>query len=138
MAQGMNTSEEFLRSLSSAAPRVDLPSGWYNASGDCVFVYSEDVTHRAERVDDRLTVYRAIDDDRIVGLKVKDIRTLPSHELMHVLVQTGPIEVVTLLFVTFSAGTKGADQGRLLIYKDATHLFRTAKVDMEDLQACGG
>ncbi len=51
---------------------------FYSPEGDCVFFHFEDADHFAERVDCWLTVFKAFDDRRLVGFKLKNIRTLLS------------------------------------------------------------
>lgn len=51
---------------------------FYSSEGDCVFFHFEDADHFAERIDCWLTVYRSFDDRRLVGFKLKNVRTLLS------------------------------------------------------------
>lgn len=50
----------------------------YSPTGDCVELYFEDSDCYAERVDCWLTLYRAFDNDRVVGFMLKNVKTLLS------------------------------------------------------------
>ncbi|MFH1108407.1 MAG: hypothetical protein V1790_04305 [Planctomycetota bacterium] len=50
----------------------------YSAAGDCVEYFFEDTDHFAERIDCWLTVYRAFDDRRVIGFKLKNVKALVS------------------------------------------------------------
>ncbi|HKB16325.1 MAG TPA: hypothetical protein VKF62_09670 [Planctomycetota bacterium] len=102
MAEELAELRNLLRRVEEGAVRVPLPSGWYSREGDCVFFFNEDVPYRAERVDDLLTLYRALGSDRIVGAEVKGIRNLPKHHrLVLEVFRTGYVEMVALLLLTF-------------------------------------
>jgi hypothetical protein len=49
---------------------------WYNRYGDCVVFHSSEEEGYAERVDDLLTLYRAVEDDRVVGFQVKGVASI--------------------------------------------------------------
>ncbi len=51
---------------------------FHSPAGDCLYYYFENAEHVADRVDCWLTVYYATDDQRLVGFKLKNIRTLLS------------------------------------------------------------
>ena len=54
------------------------PSTQYDADGDCIEFFAENVPFNAERVDDRLTMYVAESDGRLVGCLISDVRLLIS------------------------------------------------------------
>ena len=102
MADELADLGSLLRDAEGRAERVPLPSGWYSREGDCVFFFNEDVPYRAERVDDHLTLYRALGHGRIVGAEVSGIRKLPQHHrLVLEVFRTGYVEMVALLLLTF-------------------------------------
>lgn len=90
------------------APRKGIQS----IEGDCVFIHLEDVPHYAERVDDLLTAYCALDDNRLVGLQIKGISTFPRNAGFEVQFGTredtpgNRIELVQLLLLTFTRQQK--------------------------------
>ena len=51
---------------------------YHSPQADCVKYFLEDVDHFADRIDCWLTLYRAMDDKRMIGFKLKNIRTLLS------------------------------------------------------------
>ncbi len=51
---------------------------FYSLEGDCVKLYFENVDYFADRVDCWLTAYKAFDDKRLIGFKLKNIKTLVS------------------------------------------------------------
>lgn len=46
---------------------------YYSKAGDCLIFYFEEAESYAERVDGLVTVYRAIEDDRLVGCQIKEV-----------------------------------------------------------------
>jgi len=66
---------ETVRWLESIEPGVEeCPAAFYNPDGDSITFLIEATEYYGQRVDDRLTVYRAFDDDRIVGSYFKGVR----------------------------------------------------------------
>lgn len=59
----------------AAAKGETIPRpGWYHSKdGDCIFAHWEDVPSYAERINGPITVYRAMDDKRIVGCQLKGV-----------------------------------------------------------------
>jgi hypothetical protein len=51
---------------------------FYSPEGDCVYYYFENQRTYNDRVDCWLTAFRSSADDRIVGIKIKNIKTLLS------------------------------------------------------------
>lgn len=51
---------------------------YHSTVGDFIEFYFENSDSHAVRMDAWLTVYKAMDDDRLVGFKLKNIRTLRS------------------------------------------------------------
>jgi hypothetical protein len=61
------------RALKLAGTKKSEP-GWYHSKdGDCIFAYWEDVPSYADRINGPITVYRAVDDNRIVGCQLKGV-----------------------------------------------------------------
>ncbi|MEE9394883.1 MAG: hypothetical protein V3W41_20535 [Planctomycetota bacterium] len=79
------------------------PGGFFSESGDCVFFYNEDVPYVRDRIDGLVTVYRAIDDSRIIGVQVKNVSRLPFHDALQVEVSSvNQRDMVRLLLLTFA------------------------------------
>ena len=103
MAKTNDPLTEFLTERAKRAPATPSPGGSYSKEGDCVFFYTEPVESKAERVDDLLTLYRAIDKThRIVGAQIKGIRKLAEHDLIGFEVKRGGgVEIASLVLATF-------------------------------------
>lgn len=54
------------------------PEPFYSEDSDSFQFYHENVDHYAERVDCWLTVYREFNSEKLVGFKIKNVRTLLS------------------------------------------------------------
>lgn len=51
---------------------------FYSHTNDAAYFYHENTDHYAERIDCWLTVYKAFEDDRLIGFKIKNLRVLLS------------------------------------------------------------
>lgn len=66
------------------SPREPLPRGWASEAGDCYFYFREDVPYTRLRVDELITLYESDDNQRLVGLEIKNLsklRDLLRHEI---------------------------------------------------------
>lgn len=52
------------------------PEPWYNAVGDCIHYHWMEDEFYAERIDDKLTVYRSTGTGDAVGCEIKGVRAL--------------------------------------------------------------
>ena len=52
------------------------PFAFYNADGDCVEFFAKSEKYYGERVDDYVTVYRAVETGEIIGSVIKNVRSL--------------------------------------------------------------
>ncbi len=68
------TLAEFANSL-TGTPEFS-PKAWYNPDGDCVQYYFDNSESYRDRIDDKLTLYRSLETDRIVGCQIKGIRAM--------------------------------------------------------------
>ncbi|MBI4556895.1 MAG: hypothetical protein HY706_04865 [Candidatus Hydrogenedentes bacterium] len=75
--------EHFLDSLvkemredSSNVPEGGLGKPWYNRAGDCLVFQTVDEAYVGDRIDDVLTIYRSISDNRPIGFQLKDVKTI--------------------------------------------------------------
>jgi hypothetical protein len=70
----IGTKEVVLTGIESIAPSAFMPSrAWYCHRGNCVFVYFSDEPAFAERVNDDVTVFKALRSHDVVGCKIKNI-----------------------------------------------------------------
>ena len=51
---------------------------FYSEDGDSLQFYHENVDYHAERIDCWLTVYKAFEDERLIGFKIKNVKVLLS------------------------------------------------------------
>lgn len=73
--------------------------GYYNPEGDCIQFYNVDVPYRRDRVDELLTLYKALDDGRVIGFQLKGISQLPP-EVEAIGVDHTPDEVMAIGLVS--------------------------------------
>jgi len=84
MATGQLTLEKATAAIeASSLKRGPKAGGFYCPEGECYFVYLDDVLSYATRVDRFFTVYKAIEDDRLVGFQVKCTDIQPPHQLSY-------------------------------------------------------
>lgn len=72
--------DELERYINHVLNDDNVPAGanapWYNPVGDSIHLMFRDETPVAERVDDRLTLYRSIESNELIGFKLKGIQKL--------------------------------------------------------------
>lgn len=113
----------------------DSPRPGYSKAGDCLFLYFDPAESYADRVDGILTVYRAFDDDRIVGFQVKGIS--------HLVKQIGQYgyhfdEQVELSLVLLIAGFKldeSDENDRAALYRDLIARSRSEHIPLQELES---
>jgi hypothetical protein len=67
--------DELLAKLAKKYKNVKFKPGFfYNKPGDIVEVYLENVSYYAQWINHDVTVYKAMDDDRIIGLSVHGVK----------------------------------------------------------------
>ena len=52
------------------------PFAFYNADGDCVEFFAKAESHYGERINDYVTVYRAVETNEVIGSIIKNVRAL--------------------------------------------------------------
>jgi hypothetical protein len=65
-----------LKEIASAPSSPFRGQPWYNSAGDCMIWYFSDRESYGERIDDKLTVYRCLSGDDLVGCQVKGVGAL--------------------------------------------------------------
>ncbi len=122
-----------LRELDSYGPPSFKPEPWYNEAGDCLVWYFRNDESYACRVDDKLTVYRALQNDELVGCLIKGITALAQtskafgFEILEQRVR------LSLFFVVSAFEAKPEDTGaqqRREIYHDLMRRAGTAEVEL--------
>lgn len=69
-------SADILRRIAAAPVAEYRGEPWYNLPGDCLVWHFRSDESFAERIDDKLTVYRSLEDRSIVGCQVKGVDAL--------------------------------------------------------------
>jgi hypothetical protein len=137
MADDM-TIDDFLESLPRRGRRGRAPAGWTSREGDCAYFYRARDPNYRERVDNVLTVYRSLKDDKIVGVQIKGLTSLPEHDAMGVAVDDRrEVEVVVLLLLTYRRATglpdPAAELRRTRVYKETIRRFQDEKFNLRDM-----
>jgi hypothetical protein len=68
--------ETLMEYLNGKEPRGFESRPIYSPDGDFISLYLRDEDSYAERVDDLLTIYRSVENDALVGWKIKGVRRL--------------------------------------------------------------
>jgi hypothetical protein len=61
------TLEEVMAEIEAKWDGTTGPGHFYSEAGQCRFWYIENVPYYSQRISDTITVYRALDDKRIIG-----------------------------------------------------------------------
>ena len=128
MTEPMNL-DDLIKSVPAggkAAPGIHVPK-----HGDCLFAYLEDAPYHAVYVDPILTVFEALDDDRLVGFQLKGLSELHAENFKGFGVSQRP-DVVALLFASYKLHPDGIEEAgtRAKVYSKAA----TAAAKALDLQ----
>ncbi len=132
--------DHFLKEHMDGSPEF-TPEPIYNRYGDSIEYLSANEATYAERVDSVLTLYRAIDDDRVVGFKIKDVAAL-MRELGHDGILLGQetrkneiVSVAVILFTAFNAAQEpeGEKDKRIRGYLSALQNIKSPKVELDDI-----
>lgn len=92
-----------LNDLLAASPKADgfSPHCWYSSAGDCIICVDEPGDYFRERINNLVTVYRAISDQHIIGVQVKSLRAFASHALVAEMYQRRRVNMAALLTLSF-------------------------------------
>lgn len=91
--------------LSNMEPTGESLEPIYCRDSDAVHFFWSDVDYFAERVDDLLTVYRAVEDERLIGLKIKGVaRILERFNSLGLGLLDGQVSVEALLLCETADG----------------------------------
>ncbi len=76
--------EDFIKQLEQDIAGIDFGSKqddlqmWYNERGDCIQFKTMNVPAIRERIDECLTLYFSIEDQKPIGFQLKDIKALAN------------------------------------------------------------
>ena len=114
------------------------PALKYSAAGDCLFLYLEEGESYRDRVDGILTVFRAIDDDRIVGLQIKGMSALVKRagDYGYHFKEGEKVKLSLFLLISGIAEESSDDEEpeRKKLYQELTKRAGQKKVNIEELQ----
>jgi len=91
---------------------------WYNAIGDCIEYQTVNEAVVADRIDEKLTIYRSMTTNKPIGFKIKDVQAILSkygYDGLAVLSSeedTTLISVAAILFAAYEAGPPTIERRR--------------------------
>lgn len=96
---------------------------WYNAIGDCVEYHTINEAVVADRIDEKLTIYRSVITNKPIGFKLKDVQALLSkygYDTLAVQVEQEDATLVSIAALLFAAYEEAAPSiKRRLAYSSA-------------------
>ena len=131
----MQEVDSLLKRLLQEGSGKTTPGAWYSPEGDCIFCYKEDVDDYAEYVDKWLTIYRAEEDDRIIGVQVKHISNI-SKDAEMIFAWFGPdsVDIVHLILeVREESPPTDAEVYKAKLF-DAVQAMRGQTIDKKELE----
>lgn len=135
MAEDLRPLSEFFGECSGAPSFRSEP--WYNEAGDCLNYYLEDCQFYEDRVDDILTVFRCMDDDRFVGVQIKGVSALLARfGDFHIHIDAGKVQMSAFFFVSLLLGENEQYElpRRRKMYGDLLTRVGNTSVKISDLQ----
>ncbi|MCP4267700.1 MAG: hypothetical protein GY777_19395 [Candidatus Brocadiaceae bacterium] len=110
---------------------------WYNEEGDCIQFKTMHVATVGKRIDDFLTLYLSIEDNKPIGFQLKDIHALISkYDIDLITIQAGYessdkrlVSISALLFKAFAEMNTSIN--RVAGYSEA---FRTIARDVDSVE----
>lgn len=103
-----------------------------STAGDCVFAYFRNEPSYAERVDERITLFRSLADREVVGCKIKDINGilnyLKTHEDWH-----APLSALSVRVVLLHSATRLALRAETIADHRAQAHARTVAKAVDEL-----
>jgi hypothetical protein len=87
-----------------------LAEPWYNALGDCIEYHTVNEAVVADRIDEKLTIYRSVITNKPIGFKLKDVRAIlskygcPGLAVMSLEQNTTLISIAAILLAAYEEG----------------------------------
>jgi len=133
MANELDPLSDVMRQIDADGVRPHPPSAFYSPEGDCVLFYAEDVEHYGQRVDEFLTVFRATNDDRIVGCEIKHAKRWPELPVAALLKDSPRVDLVVVVAGTYAKLYALEQPARDLVqsYRDVLALAQQAPILIE-------
>lgn len=135
MAEELRPLSEFFEECSGAPSFHREP--WYNEVGDCLNYHFEDCQFYEDRVDDILTVFRRMDDDRFVGMQIKGVSAvLARFGDFHIHITADQAQLSAFFFVSLLLGENEQYElpRRRKVYGDLLTRVGNTRVNIRDLQ----
>jgi len=91
---------------------------WYNAIGDCIEYQTVNEAIVADRIDEKLTIYRSVITNKPVGFKIKDVQAILSKygydglAVLHLEQGTTLISIAALLLAAYEGGPPTIERRR--------------------------
>ena len=105
------------------------PFAFYNADGDCLEFFAKGEKYYGERIDDYITVYRAVETNEIIGSVIKNVRRLckelsASNPGIEIVVEDDQIRIQHLFFLWWKRHVDSAP-----VYQTLTELAINSRID---------
>jgi hypothetical protein len=127
MATGMTELEQYLR---ENAPSGEFaPCAHYDEDSDALTLYLSNEPDYRERLNSRVTVYRSMETDELVGCRIKGVRAvLEDLGWFDVAINDGKNKL-SMLFVAFH-GTFATDEQGRKVYRKIGEAIRSADIEV--------
>lgn len=135
MAENLRPLSEFFEECSGAPSFRSEP--WYNEAGDCLVYHLEDCQFYEDRVDDILTVFRRMDDDRFTGMQIKGVSALLKRfGDFHIQIESNQVQLSAFFFISLLLGENEQYElpRRRKMYGDLLTRVGNTCVNVSDLQ----
>jgi len=107
--------ETLIDYLKATKPKGFTPRPCYSVEGDSLTFYFEDVSSYRERVDDFLTIYKAVGSDKLVGCQIKGLpKALKLLGDFGLVIQDKTVRLGMIFMACMAASPQPASRGRYL------------------------
>ena len=122
-----------------AQPGEFSPRPYYDAESDALFFFARDVQSYAKRLNSTLTLYLSVEDDTLVGCKVKSVQHILKH--MKRLKQNYGVAVLDRkmklgILLEFALVAPPVDPA-ILTYEEDMRKFGDVEIDERELEPIG-
>ena len=130
MSEGTIATKADLYAMFGTPVETFEPFAFYNPDGDCVEFFAKNEKYYGERVDDYVTVYKAVDTDEIIGSVIKNVRSLckelsvKESPQIEIIVEDDQICIQHLFFLWWKSRVESAP-----VYQTLTALAVNNRID---------
>ena len=105
------------------------PFAFYNADGDCLEFFAKGEKYYGERIDDYVTVYRAVESNEIIGSVIKNVRALckelsVTRPRIEIIIEDDQICIQHLFFLWWMSRAESAP-----VYQTLTELAVNSQIN---------